>query len=123
MEFVIDILCLNIMGKYQHKYRIASIRASFWNYGWNAAYFITICTQNRDLFFGDISQGKMSMSAIGHIANSCWHEIPNHFPFVQLGPHITMPNHIHGIVMIENNDRQDEKQDEETQDFAPLRSF
>ncbi|GAA5219372.1 hypothetical protein GCM10025777_00020 [Membranihabitans marinus] len=60
------------------------------------------------------------MSVIGHIANSCWHEIPNHFPFVQLGPHIIMPNHIHGIIIIENSDRQDEKQGEETQDFAPL---
>jgi hypothetical protein len=32
--------------KYQNKYRIASARAPWWNYGWNGAYFITICTHN-----------------------------------------------------------------------------
>jgi len=42
----------------------------------------------------------LNLSVIGHTANSCWHEIPNHFPFVELGAHIVMPNHIHGIVII-----------------------
>ena len=36
-------------GKIQNKYRIASARAPFWDYGWNAAYFVTICTQNRNV--------------------------------------------------------------------------
>ena len=89
------------MNKFRNKYRNSSARASFWDYGWNAAYFVTICTKNRAFWFGDVVNGRVELSAIGHIANSCWHEIPNHFPFVKLGAHIVMPNHIHGIVIID----------------------
>jgi len=92
------------MDKYQGKYRIASTRLRYWDYGSNAAYFITICTKNREHFFGQIKDGKMRLSAMGHIANSCWYEIPNHFPFVELGAHIIMPNHVHGIVIINKPD-------------------
>lgn len=40
--------------KFQNKYRIPSARAEWWNYGWNAAYFITICTAHREHLFGEI---------------------------------------------------------------------
>ncbi|TVR78698.1 MAG: hypothetical protein EA409_10265 [Saprospirales bacterium] len=111
--------------RYQNKYRIPSSRASFWDYGWNAAYFVTICTKNRECWFGDVVDGMMDLSPIGHIANSCWHEIPNHFPFVESGAHIIMPNHVHGIVIINKPDdgRTDERINEhtvETQNFASL---
>ncbi len=46
------------MKKFQNKYRIPSARLQLWNYGSNAAYFITICTQNRAHFFGDIMNEK-----------------------------------------------------------------
>ncbi|MEM8520631.1 transposase [Flavobacterium sp. PL12] len=42
------------MAKFQNKYRIESARATWWNYGWAGAYFITICTQNRNHYFGNI---------------------------------------------------------------------
>jgi REP element-mobilizing transposase RayT len=92
------------MDKYKNRCRISSARAPFWDYGWNAAYFVTICTQNREHWFGEISDGVMALSAMGHIANSCWYEIPKHFPFVELGAHIIMPNHVHGIVIINKPD-------------------
>lgn len=88
------------MEKYQNKYRIASARAQWWDYGWNGAYFITICTKMRKHFFGDISCNKMNLSQVGIIADILWHEIPNHFKFVELGDFIVMPNHIHGILII-----------------------
>lgn len=88
------------LDKYQNKYRIASARAPFWDYAWNAAYFVTICTKNRKYWFGDVVDGKMELSEIGRIADTLWREIPGHFPFVALGPHVVMPNHVHGIVII-----------------------
>ncbi len=109
------------MNTFKNKYRIASARAPFWDYGWNAAYFVTICTQNRACWFGEISDGVMDLSPIGHIANSCWYEIPNHFPFVELGIHIIMPNHVHGIVMINKpDDGRNDGPTVETQNFASL---
>jgi REP element-mobilizing transposase RayT len=88
------------MEKFKNKYRIASTRATYWDYGWNAAYFITIITQNWSCWFGKVKNKKMELSDLGACANSCWLEIPNHFPFVELGAHVIMPNHVHGILII-----------------------
>ena len=102
------------MDRFQNKYRIPSARLQNWDYGWNAAYFVTICTANRDLFFGDIVHGEMILSDIGEIADKYWLEIPEHFPFVKLDAHVVMPNHVHGIVKIDKPDdgRNDKKNDE-----------
>jgi len=44
----------------------------------------------------------MKLSEIGVFASTCWINIPNHFPHFHLDEFVVMPNHIHGIVMIEN---------------------
>ncbi len=92
------------MDKYKSKYRIQSTRAQWWDYGWNGAYFITICTKNREHFFGEIADGKMILSNAGIIADIFWHEISNHFLFVELGKFVVMPNHIHGILILDKPD-------------------
>ena len=86
--------------KYQGKYRIPSARLAGWDYRNAAAYFVTICTANREMFFGDIKDGVMHLSEAGNVAYECWVDIPNHFPFVRLDAHVVMPNHVHGIVVI-----------------------
>jgi len=89
----------NIMFK--NKYRIPSIRAQWWDYGRNATYYITICTANRKCFFGNVINKKMHLSSIGIIANVFWHEIKKHTNFIELGEFVVMPNHIHGILIID----------------------
>jgi len=89
------------MDKYRNKYRIASARAAWWDYGWNGAYFITICTQNRNHYFGEILDGNMQLSNQGVIAEILWHEIPHHAHHVELGGFVVMPNHIHGILILD----------------------
>lgn len=86
--------------KFRNKYRIKSARLAHWDYGKNAAYFVTICTKNRVCFFGDVENGQMMLNNIGLIAQKRWLEIPNHFPFVNLGAYVVMPNHVHGIIII-----------------------
>jgi putative transposase len=96
------------MEKFQNKYRIASTRLPKWDYGWDATYYVTICTHNREHFFGEIETFEtldkcfvnLNLSDIGEIAQKCWREIPNHFPFVRLGNYIVMPNHVHGMIII-----------------------
>ena len=92
-------------NKFQNKYRIPSSRLKNWDYGKNGAYFITICTGNREHFFGEIvsinDENKMCYNEIGMLANEFWAEIPKHFPFVELGNYQVMPNHIHGILIID----------------------
>jgi REP element-mobilizing transposase RayT len=92
------------MDKYRNQYRTTSTRLQNWNYGWNGAYFITLCCKNQCHCFGEISEGKMQLSAIGVIADVLWYEIKNHAKDIILGEFIVMPNHIHGIVVLENAD-------------------
>ncbi|WKN41101.1 transposase [Tunicatimonas pelagia] len=105
--------------KFRGKYRTVSARASWWDYGSNAAYFVTICTKNRIHYFGQVIQGEMQLSEIGIMADTCWQAIPEHFPFVKLGNHIIMPNHVHGIIII---DKMDDERMVETQNLAFLRA-
>ncbi|MEQ8582643.1 MAG: transposase [Marinoscillum sp.] len=107
------------METFNNKYRIASARAPWWDYGSNAAYFITICTHGRVHFFGEIASDQMILSEMGVHAQSCWYEIPNHFPFVQLGAFVVMPNHIHGIIIIDKPGVLNQES-VETQNFASL---
>jgi putative transposase len=81
-----------------------NIRLRGYDYSSNGCYFITICTHNREYFFGKIENKKFEYSPIGAIAYTFWNEIPRHFPQVQLGAFVIMPNHIHGIVEIVNDD-------------------
>lgn len=74
-----------------------------WDYASNAMYFVTICTENRICCFGNILNNKMEYSGIGIIADILWHEITNHAKNIELGEFIVMPNHIHGILIINEN--------------------
>jgi putative transposase len=88
------------MTKFKNKYRIPSARLQTWDYGSNGAYFITICTQHRKHYFGNIQNETFIPTDIGALAIKYWMEIPSHFPFVELGNFVVMPNHIHGIIII-----------------------
>ncbi|WP_085535021.1 transposase [Massilibacteroides vaginae] len=95
------------MDKYQNKYRVKSIRASWWDYKETGAYFITICTQHRKHYFGKITNGEMKLSSVGIIANILWHEIKTHTTNIELGEFVVMPNHIHGVLILLPNDKND----------------
>lgn len=98
------------MKKFQNKYRIPSARASWWNYDNDGAYFITICTAHRECFFGTVKSSGgdvvMVLSELGEIVQKYWLEIPEHFPNVKLDVFQVMPNHLHGIIIIENQQKQ-----------------
>jgi len=84
----------------QHKNR-RSIRLRGYDYSSPGEYFITICTQNRELFLGDVVNGEMVLNDIGVIARDFWNRIPERYEHVVLDAFVVMPNHIHGIICIE----------------------
>ncbi len=102
--------------KFKGKYRIPSARWATWDYGSNAAYFVTICVADRTYAFGAITRGEMNLSPLGQSALDCWNEIPAHFSFVELGEFVVMPNHVHGIVVINKT------HPVETQDIASVQT-
>lgn len=113
------------MEKYQDKYRIPSARWAAWDYASNAAYFITICTARREHYFGAVTNGTMTLTPVGQAAMDCWNEIPAHFPFVVLDEFVVMPNHVHGILVIDKPSATVGTQNAytvETQNFASLPS-
>ena len=93
------------MGLYRNRYRIESARCPGWDYTSNGGYFVTICTKNRQCWFGEVRDGEMHLSAIGAIAQQYWGEIPQHCRDVQLDAFVLMPNHVHGILIIDNSAR------------------
>jgi putative transposase len=76
------------------------IRLSDWDYSSSGIYFITICCQDKKPFFGKIDNNGIIYSQIGLIASQYWLEIPKHFPHVKIDEYIVMPNHIHGILIL-----------------------
>ncbi|MDJ0712816.1 MAG: hypothetical protein QNJ54_01180 [Prochloraceae cyanobacterium] len=93
------------MTLYKKKYRIESIRLPNRDYGANGWYFVTICTGDRLPYFGNIINGQMQLSAIGKIARQFWLEIPNHSKYTYIDEYVIMPNHVHGIIVIDKPDR------------------
>lgn len=92
------------MTLFNNKYRIEPARLKGFDYSSNAAYFVTICTKNRINYFGNIVETdnypSLQATPIGQIAIDFWQQIPQHFPFVILDSFVVMPNHIHGIILI-----------------------
>lgn len=68
------------------------------------AYFITICTHQKEAILAEIVNGAVSPSTLGNVVQECWQQIPDHFPHVDLDEFIIMPNHLHGIIFIKDSD-------------------
>ena len=87
---------------FKNKYRVQSARLEGYDYSNNGYYFITICTYKKQHFFGKIINKGMMLNQLGKLANKYWRQIPEHFKNIKLDEYIIMPNHIHGIIGIDN---------------------
>lgn len=85
------------------KHHRRSIRLPEYDYAQPGGYFITIVTYHRSLLFGQILNEQMVLNDFGRIAHECWRAIPEHFPKIELGAYVVMPNHVHGIIVIKDN--------------------
>ncbi|NOX88910.1 MAG: transposase [Calditrichaeota bacterium] len=82
------------------KHHRRSIRLKGYDYSQPGSYFITICTQNREMLFGDVADGRMILNTIGKIIDYHWQRLPQHFKNIELDEYQIMPNHFHGIIRI-----------------------
>ena len=87
------------------KHHRKSIRLKGFDYSSAGVYYVTIVTQGRECLFGEIINGEMYLNEYGEIVQKWWDEIPIHFPNVELGAFVIMPNHVHGIIWIITNRR------------------
>ena len=91
------------MSLYQNKYRIESIRLKEWDYKNPWWYYVTINTKNHVSYFGEVTNGEMVLNKLGNQTETIWKQIPIHYKIVELDYSIIMPNHIHGIIIINQN--------------------
>ncbi len=83
------------------QYYKGSLRLPEYDYSQNGAYFVTLVAYKRQHLFGKMIQGEMKLSEIGKLIYGTWQEIPTHFYNVTNDYFIVMPNHMHGIVIID----------------------
>ena len=62
---------------------------------------MTICTRNRAPTFGAVASGSIHLNAEGQVAQELWLAIPRHFPNVRLDVFVVMPDHIHGVLILQ----------------------
>jgi putative transposase len=99
------------MTLFQGKFRIESTRLRYWdytNYGW---YFVTINVQNHACVLGDIVDGEILLSSAGKIVQQEILHTARRRPSVTIDVWQVMPNHLHGIFIIDNWKRKDQKVD------------
>ena len=117
---------------FQNRYRIPSARANWHNYN-GGIYFVTICTRNREHYFGNIVETwctafphtgintvtgvetcctaslhprqlpQMILSPIGEYADEQFRNVQNHYPYAIIPSWVVMPDHVHAIVEIDHN--------------------
>ncbi len=82
-----------------------SIRLHEYDYSTPGAYFITVVSHGYKCLFGKIIDNKMHICDLGKIVEECWKVLPVHFQNLEVESFVVMPNHIHGIVIIHEDDR------------------
>ena len=81
------------------KHHRRSIRLPNYDYSQPGAYFVTIVTWHRECLFGEVVNGAMKLSKSGEIVQWEWKALPQRFRYIELGAHVVMPNHFHGILI------------------------
>ena len=87
---------------YQYKQR-RSLRLKEYDYSREGAYFITICTYNRECVLGNVADEEMILNQFGNIVLECWNSLTGCYTNIELDKFAVMPNHVHGIIKIIDN--------------------
>jgi REP element-mobilizing transposase RayT len=82
------------------KHHRQSIRLRNYDYSQPGYYFLIICTHKKQCWLGEIKNDRMYLNQIGKIVAREWLHTPKIRPNVQLDEWVIMPNHLHGIVII-----------------------
>jgi putative transposase len=92
-----------LTDRFKGKYRISSAKLSHYDYASSGMYFITVNAKEHGCIFGSIVDATMRCSALGDLVETCWSQIPEHFPHVVLDVFQVMPNHFHGILLLSSS--------------------
>lgn len=91
-----------------HFHRRKTLRLQCFDYTSENAYFVTLCTQNRECIYGYIENGhsgagtdlRVCLNDAGEMVKEYWIKLATKFQNIQLDEYIIMPNHLHGNIKI-----------------------
>lgn len=86
-------------------YVTSRLRLRDWDYRLPGPYFVTLCTHNRTALFGWISDSEMTGTPAGELLRDTWRRIPIRYPNAVLDSFVVMPNHVHGIIRLDTDER------------------
>jgi putative transposase len=81
-----------------------SLRLRGYDYAQAGAYFLTICTSDRALLFGYVTDQVVELTETGRIVVEEWERTLAVRPNVDLDAFIVMPDHLHGIIVATRRD-------------------
>jgi|LakMenE01Jun11ns_1017448.scaffolds.fasta_scaffold9682396_1 REP element-mobilizing transposase RayT len=90
------------MNNFSEKHHRRSLRLSRYDYSQSGAYFVKICIKNSENLLGDIPDNVMNLNQFGQVVKDIWHSLDTRYKEVILDEFVIMPNHIHGIIFIDN---------------------
>lgn len=79
-----------------------SIRLPGYDYASEGAYFVTLLVHQREPLFGSLANGEVQLTTWGRLVESEWRRLPMRFNGIQIDTHMIMPDHLHGILWIQN---------------------
>lgn len=77
-----------------------SLRLKGYDYSQPGAYFVTTVTHQRECLFGEIENDVIRLNNAGKIVRTVWLGLPQYYAHIELGAFIIMPNHAHGVIII-----------------------
>jgi REP element-mobilizing transposase RayT len=80
-----------------------SIRRPGYDHSQPGAYFVTICTRNRECVLGEAVEGEVRLNEAGRVVSDTWNWLGRQYPYVEPDEWVIMPNHLHAIVIIHAN--------------------
>ena len=80
-----------------------SIRLPGYDYSHAGAYYVTIVSHGRECLFGQVAGGEMKLSQFGKIVQYTWLDLPKHYPHVELDAFCIMPNHVHAMIILNDD--------------------
>ncbi len=82
------------------RYGRRSIRLKGYDYTRDGAYFVTLCTRDREHTFRAVVDGEMRPNAFGRAVADCWTWLAERYPYVHIDESVVMPDHTHAIIVI-----------------------
>ncbi|MGD8599358.1 MAG: transposase [Anaerolineae bacterium] len=91
--------------KLQQRHHRRSIRLKGYDYRQAGAYFVTICTYQREMLFSRVDDGELILNEFGVLVQQAWEDLVTHYHHVDLDAFVVMPNHVHGIIVLTDDER------------------